>query len=179
MGHVVHKGKIAADQSELDKIREWPFPTTGTQMASFLGLCNYYPRIIPHLVDDAVTVYKQTMELRVLPMPELSDSFPKLNSYLCDSVALKLPNPEKPFLLETDASSVAVGAVLKQMDGEEEVSTLFYSLDLNSAQRNYSTSSESCFQFLKPSTLSKCFYWDGTSGCIPTTKHSRQFSIMR
>ena len=32
----------------------------------------------------------------------------------------------------------AVGAVLKQMDGEEEVSTLFYSLAMKSAQRNYS-----------------------------------------
>ena len=108
-------------------------------MASFLGLCNYYRRLIPHFADDAVPLYKQTTELRVLPTPELSDAFVKLKSDLCDSVALKLPNPEKPFVLETDASSVAVGAVLKQMDGEEEVSTLFYSLALNSAQRNYST----------------------------------------
>ena len=40
-------------------------------------------------------------------------------------------------MLETDASSVAVAALLKQMDGDGEVSTLFYSLDLNSAKRNY------------------------------------------
>ena len=75
----------------------------------------------------------------MLPTSELSDAYMRLKSDLCDSVALKLPNPEKPFVLETDASSVAVGAVLKQMDGDEEVSTLFYSLALNSAQRNYST----------------------------------------
>ena len=57
-------------------------------------------------------LYKQTTKLRVLPTPELSGAFAKLKSDLCDSVALKLPNPEKPFLLETDASSVVVGAVL-------------------------------------------------------------------
>ena len=60
----MHKGKIAADQSKLDKIREWPFPTTGTEMASFLGLCNYYRRLIPHFADDAVPLYKHTAELR-------------------------------------------------------------------------------------------------------------------
>ena len=49
------------------------------------------------------------------------------------------PKPVKPFVVETDASSVAVGAVVKQTDGEDEVSTLFYSLALNSAQRNYAT----------------------------------------
>ena len=91
----------------------------------------------------------QTTELRVVPTPELSDAFVKLKSDLCDSVALKLPKPEKPFVLETDASSVAVGAVLKQMHGDEEVSTLFYSLALNSAQGNYSTYERELLAVLK------------------------------
>ena len=92
----MHKGKIAADQCKLDKIREWPFPTTGTEMGSFLGLCHYYRRLITHFADDAVPLYKKTTELRVLPTPELCDAFVNLKRDLCDSVALKLPNPEKP-----------------------------------------------------------------------------------
>ena len=41
LGHIIKDGKIAADRSKLDKIREWPFPKTGNEIASFLGLCNY------------------------------------------------------------------------------------------------------------------------------------------
>ena len=48
LGHIIQDGKIAADRSILDKIREWPFPKTGNEMASFLGLCNYYRRLITH-----------------------------------------------------------------------------------------------------------------------------------
>ena len=42
LGHIIKNGKIAADRSKLDKIREWPFPNIGNEMASFLGMCNYY-----------------------------------------------------------------------------------------------------------------------------------------
>ena len=64
----------------------------------------------------------------MLPTPELLEAFDKLMRYLCDCVAVKLPKPEKPFVLETDASSVAFGGVLNQFDGEEEISTLCFRL---------------------------------------------------
>ena len=38
------KGKTAWDHCKLKKIRGWQVPTTGIQIASFLGLCNYYGR---------------------------------------------------------------------------------------------------------------------------------------
>ena len=108
-------------------------------MAPFLGLFNYYPRLIPHFTEDAVPLNKHTSEHHVLQMPELSDAFAELKSDLAHSVALRLPNPEKLLLLETDPSSGAVGAVVIQMDGIEQLITLFYSLALNSPQRKYST----------------------------------------
>ena len=139
LGHVGRKGKIAADRSKLDRILEWPFPATGTDMVSLLGIWNNYRRLIPHCSVKAVSLYKHTTELRVFPTPELTDAFAKVKSDLCDSISLKLPNPEKPIVLQTDASSVAVVNVVKQMDGEQEVTTLVYSLPLNSALRNYLT----------------------------------------
>ena len=107
-------------------------------MASFLGLCNYYRRLIPHFAADAASLYKLTSEPRVLPKPELTDAFAKRNPDFCAIAALELQNHEKPFVLESDAFSIAGGAVLKQFEGDDEVSTLFKSLSLNSAQSNYS-----------------------------------------
>ena len=55
---IIKDGKIAADRSKLDQIREWPFPKTGNEMASFLGLFNYYRRLIPHFAEYAEPMYK-------------------------------------------------------------------------------------------------------------------------
>ena len=69
----------------------------------------------------------------------LEMAFTKLTDELCDGVAVNLPNPDKPFVVEIDASLNAVGAVLLQIEGEYEYPTLFYSPALTTAQRNYST----------------------------------------
>ena len=105
----------------------------------FLGLCNYYRRLIPHFAEWAEPLCKQVLEGKVLSSEVLETAFAKLKGELCDSVALQLPNPDKLFVVETDASIHAVGAVLLQSEGEQEYSTLFYSQALNPAQRNYST----------------------------------------
>ena len=94
-------------------------------MASFLGLCNYYRRLIPHFAEYAEPLYKQVLELKVTASEVLEMAFAKLKDELCDGGALKLPNPDKPFVVETDASIHAVGAVLLQSEGEEEYPTLF------------------------------------------------------
>ena len=62
LGHIIKEGKISADRSKLDKIREWPFPQTGNEMPSFLGLCNYYSSLIPHFAEEAEPLYKQVLE---------------------------------------------------------------------------------------------------------------------
>ena len=127
---------MAGDHFKRDLIREWPWPTTGTEMASFIGLWNYYRLLIPHFAEDAVHFYKETAHLRVLSTPRLSTALAKLKSDVSVSVALTLPNPQKPYVLETDASSVAVGAVLKLLHGADEIATLFYRLALNSVEGN-------------------------------------------
>ena len=101
-------------------------------------LCNYYRRLIPHFAEYAEPLYKQVLELKVTATEVLETAFAKLNDELCDVVAVKLPNPDKPFVVETDASVHAIGAVLLQREGEDEYPTLFYSQALNPAQRNYS-----------------------------------------
>ena len=124
LGQIIKDGKIAADRSRLDKIREWPFPKTGNEMASFLGLCNNYRRLITHFAEYAKPFYKHVLELMVPASEVLEMAFANLKDELCDGVAVKLPNPDKSFVVETDASTHAVGAVLLQREGEEEYSSL-------------------------------------------------------
>ena len=90
----------------------------GNEMATFPRLCYYYRRLIPHFAECAEPLYKQVLETKVLSSEVLATAFANLKGDLCDSVALQMPNPDKPFLVETDASIHAVGAVLLQSEGE-------------------------------------------------------------
>lgn len=60
LGHVVSPDGIAPDPHKLDKIRQWPRPTTGTEMASFLGLCNYNCELVPAFAETIDTFYRAT-----------------------------------------------------------------------------------------------------------------------
>ena len=132
--------KISADRIKLDKVRDWPIPKIGNQMASFVRLCNYYRRLIPHFAEYAEPLYRQVLELRVTASDVLETAFAKLKHELCDVVGIPLPNPDKPFLVvETDAGLHGIGGLLLQTEGEDEYPMHFYKQALYDAQRNYCT----------------------------------------
>ena len=52
------KEGFAPDRKKIEKIQEWPFPTTGLEMLSYLGLCKYYTKLIPAFVEHAFYLYQ-------------------------------------------------------------------------------------------------------------------------
>ncbi|GFT32943.1 retrovirus-related Pol polyprotein from transposon 412 [Trichonephila clavipes] len=68
---------------------------------------------------------------------ECEDSFLQLKEALTSSPILIYPQPDKPFILDTDASNESVGAVLSQeLDGQERV-VAYWSKCLSKPERNY------------------------------------------
>ena len=53
LGNIINDGKTAAECSKEDKIREWHFPITCNEMASFPGLWKYHRRLIPNIAAHA------------------------------------------------------------------------------------------------------------------------------
>ena len=60
LGHELEGGNISPDGSKLEKIRLWPFPKTGLEILSFLGLCNYYRKFIDSYGAIADPLHKQS-----------------------------------------------------------------------------------------------------------------------
>ena len=178
LGHIIKNGKIGADRSKLDKIREWPFTKTGNEMASFLGLCKYYRSLIPHFAEYPEPLYKKVLELNVTASEVLETAFAKVKDELCDGVDVKLLNPDKPFVVETDATIHAVGAVLLQREGEDEYPTLFYSQALNTAQRNYSTYERELLAVVKACDAFRVYFSVGNSPYARTMLRFLQSSIL-
>ena len=108
-------------------------------MLSFLGLCNYYRKLIPHLADISAPLYAVTQETKLEMNSDLMNVLNALKSAMCPVAALRIPDPEQPFILETDASIVALGAVLRQGDPGESFPVAFFSIGLTNHDRNYST----------------------------------------
>eukprot|EP00731_Ephydatia_muelleri_P031108 Em0022g622a len=67
------------------------------------------------------------------------NAFEKLKSRLVSPPILAYPDFKQPFLLHTDASDAAIGAVLSQVQGDTERVIAYWSRKLQKAERNYST----------------------------------------
>jgi hypothetical protein len=140
LGHVVSADGIRPDQVKLDRIREWPKPTTGSELASFLGLCNYYRDLVPSFASTSDVLYQNSRKRIIEWTPTLEEAFEKLKNQLLERPIVRLPDPQLSFILETDASTVAVGAVLKQKFANTglEHPVAFFSRSLSGSERNYS-----------------------------------------
>ena len=111
----------------------------GTGLASFLGLCNYYRDLIPAFAHISDGHYKVSRADKVPWTKNLESKFDELKQELLQPRIVRLPDPERPFILETDGSRVAVGAVLKQRfdDRGLEHPVGLFSRALTGSERNY------------------------------------------
>lgn len=147
LGHVVGVREIKPKQETVDKILNAPRPRNKTQLRSFLGLVGYYRRFIPNFAAVAVALTDLT---RKGTPNELQWEGPQSQAYqaLCRAVAnppiLRLPDVTKQFVLQTDASSVGIGAILLQEDLGVKHPVAFASRKLLPAERNYSTIEREC-----------------------------------
>jgi len=51
LGHRVSLAGIEACDRKVDKILDWPVPTSATETCQFLGLVHYLQKFLPHLAD--------------------------------------------------------------------------------------------------------------------------------
>jgi hypothetical protein len=67
-------------------------------------------------------------------------AFSDLKSVLCSNQVLAYPNFKDSFILTTDASKVAVAAILSQVQNGVERHVSYASRQMNKAEQNYSAS---------------------------------------
>jgi hypothetical protein len=139
LGHIVSGSGIAVDPGKTDAVSKWPESKNKTEVKSFLGLCTYYRRFVPHFADVARPLHRLTEEnCEFAWTEECQRSFEKLKQLLTSTPILAYPNLDGEFCLDTDASDSAIGAVLSQKreDSEERV-IAYFSRTLTRSERNY------------------------------------------
>jgi hypothetical protein len=106
LGYVVSKNGVEVDTSKIEAIQNWPTPMNVSQVRSFHGLAGFYRRF----VKDFSTIVAPLNEL-IKKVLNLYGAQPKIMLLMN---LLALPDFNKQFEIECDASGIGIGGVLMQ-----------------------------------------------------------------
>ncbi|XP_052483420.1 uncharacterized protein LOC128038888, partial [Gossypium raimondii] len=125
LGFVVSSEGLEVDQEKIKAIQEWPRPTNVSQNSNFIW------------------------------GEEQEKSFLKIKDCLTHAPLLALPNFDKTFELECDASGLGIGAVLMQ-DGRP---IAYFSEKLNGAVLNYPTYDKELYSLIRALETWQHYLW--------------------
>ncbi|XP_014278094.1 uncharacterized protein [Halyomorpha halys] len=115
LGHLISRDGVKPDPLKVKAIQGYPKPQNVKEIRAFLGLSGYYRRFIPNYAERSRPLTELTKSTAAFEWtPERTSAFEDLCTCLKRSPVLCYPDFSLPFILSTDASGVAVGAVLAQ-----------------------------------------------------------------
>jgi hypothetical protein len=140
LGHIISAEGVSTDENKTVAVRDWPTPTNTHDVQSFLGLCNYYKRFVRNFAEIAAPLTDLLHKEQAFTWnTKETAAFDTLKTTLVNAPVLRLPDPDLPFLVTTDASGFAVGGVLSQDfgDGMGPQPIAFESRKMSPAEKNY------------------------------------------
>jgi hypothetical protein len=136
LGFIVGGGELQVDPAKVHVITEWPRPRTVTDVRSFMGACQYLRKFIQNFSLLASPLHSLTKANQAFVWTKAhEDTFQLLKRKISEAPVLALPDLQKPFEIEGDASGYAMGAVL--MQGGRPVA--YHSEMFQGAAKNYPT----------------------------------------
>jgi hypothetical protein len=140
LGYEVSQRGIEPDSEKVEVIKGWPVPRDLSELRSWLGLIGYYRRWIANFSARAKPLFDLAKKgVNFHWSVEQQKSFNDLKYCLTSAPILGLPDDDGQFILDTDCSNQAAGAVLsqQQLDGLRVIA--YASRTLRGAELNYST----------------------------------------
>ena len=138
LGHVINEKGVMPNPDNVAKLIQMETPTNLSAVRRMIGLGSYYRRFIPgfsNIVRPLVELTKKDVKFHW--SPECQIAFEQLKLFLKSANIMAYPRNEGQFVLDTDASDYAIGAVLSQeQDGEERV-IAYGSHTMGKSEKNY------------------------------------------
>jgi len=142
LGYNIDAEGIRPVSDKVEAIKRFPTPRTIKATQEFLGMMNYYHRFVPNAAAILTPLYDViSSKSRTLRWGQPQDkAFEAAKRALADATTLSHLDPTARLYLSTDASNVAVGAVLEQQSaGANRKPIAFFSRKLRPPQQKYST----------------------------------------
>ena len=141
LGHQVSANGLRPLESKVSVIQNCPVPTSIKELQAFLGMVNFYHRFIPMAATHMATLYHVLTgkSTNFLWNADQQSAFNHTKQALAEAAILCYPQPGAPLVLTTDASDIAIGAVIETIVSNVPQPLSFYSRTFHKAERNYST----------------------------------------
>lgn len=140
LGHIFSKNGIKVDPKKTSCMANFPRPNSVVEVQRFLGMCNYYRRYLQNYARIAKPLYILCKkDIPFIWNPGCEESFNNLKKALSSPPLLIFPNFNETFIVTTDASDFAVGAVISQGNMPYDKPIHYFSKTLSETQSRYST----------------------------------------
>lgn len=151
VGYILCEEGICVDADKIAPILNYESPKNIKGVRRLLGMGAFYQRFIK-AYSDMVAPISDTLKKnkgRFVWTEEAEWALRKLKEVLTSPPVLVNPNFSKEFIIETDSSDKAVGAVLMQKDENDRSRPVcYFSRKLSATQKNYCATERECLAVL-------------------------------
>ena len=142
LGHRISSQGAVPLPSKVHAVADFPRPVSVRSLQEFLGMVNFYNRFLPRAAQLLQPLYgalklKKAKD-QVDWTPVRIQAFEGAKAALANAALLAHPASRAPIALTTDASDVAVGAVVEQRVAGAWQPLAFFSRGLRDSERKYS-----------------------------------------
>lgn len=145
----------------LEKVKkavDFPIPKSVKQIQKFNGLLNWYRDFIPNYSQVAYPLTELMKSENKFKWTDVEQqSFDQLKQLLVSAPTLVPSNHQLPFIIHTDASDYAIGAVLEQNSGDGNRPISYMSEKLNEHQINYPTHEKELYSIFRALVNWQCY----------------------
>ena len=146
LSHILSAIGIQPLPSKTHTIQHMKPPTTPKQVRAFVGLVGYYRKFIRGFVKIAKLLTLLTRQQMKFDWTlEHHEAFLHLKEAIVQAPILDYPNPNKTYIVYTDASDDACGAQLSQEHNGTEFPVAFLSHTFMETQCKWSTTEQEAF----------------------------------
>ncbi|CAI7851259.1 unnamed protein product [Closterium sp. NIES-53] len=136
-GHMVSAEGVHVDPRKIEAVKKWKVPENVKELQQFIGFANYYNRFVSQYAKIAVPL----TDLLKKDTPFKWDTphqhaMEQLQTSLTTAPVVILPDSDKDYVVEADASEQAVRAVLMQDHGNGLQPIAYLSKKLHGAELN-------------------------------------------
>lgn len=114
LGHIISEAGVVVDPSNVTSVENWPVPRNVKGVRGFLGLTGYYRKFIRDYGKIAKPLTELTKKDAFQWGAAPQQAFNELKKTLTSAPVLALPDFNREFLIECDASGSGLGAILIQ-----------------------------------------------------------------
>lgn len=140
LGYIVTANQIQMDPAKVSAVADWPTLDSRRKVQQFLGFANFYRKFIRSFSSVAAPLHALTSsKVPFQWTPQAEKAFQCLKERFTTAPVLTVPDPQRQFVVEVDASNEGVGAVLSQRSAKDNRMhpCAYLSRKLTPAEKNY------------------------------------------